>query len=231
MAGPDRDKPHFTHISFDLLKNVGCFFGFQAIMAKLDWNSGGEKNPNKGSRDGSKGKEKLRPMKIPGFKKKSTNTDGEKEMEKVKTDLKAKVDSEKEKKKPEKKSKDKDQPTSSVSDSIEMTKLFKNNDKKKEKKSSNSMTVPDGATMSISAPPTADAGTNPPPNFHNGLTSSASYASSASTPKASTTTAPSTSAKAGDIESMEQIEALIQMKKLPKETVTIHSPESGTTIF
>ena len=37
--------------------------------------------------------------------------------------------------------------------------------------------------------------------------------------------------KASDIESMEQIEALIQMKKLPPETVTIHSPESGTTIF
>lgn len=36
---------------------------------------------------------------------------------------------------------------------------------------------------------------------------------------------------ADKIESMEQIEALIQMKKVPQDTVAIHSPESGTTIF
>ncbi len=34
-----------------------------------------------------------------------------------------------------------------------------------------------------------------------------------------------------EIDSIEQVEALIQMKKLPAETVAIHSPESGTTIF
>ena len=28
-----------------------------------------------------------------------------------------------------------------------------------------------------------------------------------------------------------EVEELIQMKKLPPETITIHSPESGTTIF
>ena len=33
------------------------------------------------------------------------------------------------------------------------------------------------------------------------------------------------------IESMEQVEALIKMKKLPAETVAIHSPESGTTLY
>ncbi len=36
---------------------------------------------------------------------------------------------------------------------------------------------------------------------------------------------------ASEIDSMEQVEALIQQKKLPPETVAIHSPESGTTIF
>ena len=33
------------------------------------------------------------------------------------------------------------------------------------------------------------------------------------------------------IESLEQVEALIKMKKLPAETVAIHSPESGTTLY
>jgi len=33
------------------------------------------------------------------------------------------------------------------------------------------------------------------------------------------------------IESIEQVEELIQMKKLPPETISIHSPESGTTLF
>ena len=33
------------------------------------------------------------------------------------------------------------------------------------------------------------------------------------------------------IESLEQVEELIQMKKLPPETISIHSPESGTTLF
>ncbi len=42
--------------------------------------------------------------------------------------------------------------------------------------------------------------------------------------------APSESGSAA-IESLEQVEALIQQKKLPAETITIHSPESGTTIF
>ncbi len=37
--------------------------------------------------------------------------------------------------------------------------------------------------------------------------------------------------KAEPIESMEQVEALIQQRRLPAETITIHSPESGTTIF
>jgi hypothetical protein len=31
--------------------------------------------------------------------------------------------------------------------------------------------------------------------------------------------------------SIEQVEELIQMKKLPQETISIHSPESGTTLF
>ena len=31
--------------------------------------------------------------------------------------------------------------------------------------------------------------------------------------------------------SLEQVEALIKMKKLPAETVAIHSPESGTTLY
>ena len=43
--------------------------------------------------------------------------------------------------------------------------------------------------------------------------------------------APTTTTDLSEIDSMEKIEALIQMKKLPPETVTIHSPESGTTIF
>ena len=34
-----------------------------------------------------------------------------------------------------------------------------------------------------------------------------------------------------NIESLEQVEELIQMKKLPAETISIHSPESGTTLF
>lgn len=34
-----------------------------------------------------------------------------------------------------------------------------------------------------------------------------------------------------NIESIEQVEELIQMKKLPPETISIHSPESGTTLF
>ena len=34
-----------------------------------------------------------------------------------------------------------------------------------------------------------------------------------------------------NIESIEQVEELIQMKKLPQETISIHSPESGTTLF
>jgi hypothetical protein len=36
---------------------------------------------------------------------------------------------------------------------------------------------------------------------------------------------------ASTIDSIEQVEALIQRNKLPAETVAIHSPESGTTIF
>ena len=36
---------------------------------------------------------------------------------------------------------------------------------------------------------------------------------------------------AAAIESLEQVEALIKMKKLPAETVAIHSPESGTTLY
>lgn len=37
--------------------------------------------------------------------------------------------------------------------------------------------------------------------------------------------------QASDIDSLEQIEALIKSKTVPAETVTIHSPESGTTIY
>ena len=37
--------------------------------------------------------------------------------------------------------------------------------------------------------------------------------------------------QASDIDSLEQIEALIKNKTVPAETVTIHSPESGTTIY
>ena len=39
------------------------------------------------------------------------------------------------------------------------------------------------------------------------------------------------SANNGEFDSVEKVEELIQMKKLPAETITIHSPESGTTIF
>ena len=39
------------------------------------------------------------------------------------------------------------------------------------------------------------------------------------------------SAATGAIDSLEQVEALIKMKKLPAETVAIHSPESGTTLY
>ena len=41
--------------------------------------------------------------------------------------------------------------------------------------------------------------------------------------------AASTSSK--EYDTLEKVEELIQMKKLPAETITIHSPESGTTIF
>lgn len=34
-----------------------------------------------------------------------------------------------------------------------------------------------------------------------------------------------------NIESLEQVEELIKMKNLPQETISIHSPESGTTLF
>ena len=34
-----------------------------------------------------------------------------------------------------------------------------------------------------------------------------------------------------DVDTLEKVEELIQMKRLPQETITIHSPESGTTIF
>ena len=39
------------------------------------------------------------------------------------------------------------------------------------------------------------------------------------------------SAATAAIDSLEQVEALIKMKKLPAETVAIHSPESGTTLY
>jgi hypothetical protein len=65
-----------------------------------------------------------------------------------------------------------------------------------------------------------------------------SSASSAPAMVLSTPTAPTSlqsvtahNGSAAEINSMEQIEALIQMRRLPAETVTIHSPESGTTIF
>ena len=34
-----------------------------------------------------------------------------------------------------------------------------------------------------------------------------------------------------EYDTVEKVEELIQMRKLPPETITIHSPESGTTIF
>ena len=43
------------------------------------------------------------------------------------------------------------------------------------------------------------------------------------------TSAASNSSK--EYDSVEKVEELIQMKRLPPETITIHSPESGTTIF
>lgn len=43
------------------------------------------------------------------------------------------------------------------------------------------------------------------------------------------TSAASNSSK--EYDTVEKVEELIQMKRLPAETITIHSPESGTTIF
>ncbi len=40
-----------------------------------------------------------------------------------------------------------------------------------------------------------------------------------------------TSNNSKDLDTLEKVEELIQMKKLPTETIAIHSPESGTTIF
>lgn len=150
---------------------------------------------------------KLRP-KLPVFKKRTTSTtESDKEaVEKTKSNDSSKKQVKKRTKEPEK---DLHSAPIEGPNGIEMTRLPKAAtatsaaDKRREK---SVRSVPDGKDqVQQQAGPAVTA-----PAVLNGISSAA---------------------MSSEIESMEQIEALIQMKMLPAETVTIHSPESGTTLF
>jgi hypothetical protein len=92
---------------------------------------------------------------------------------------------------------------------------------KSEKKKSGKLHVTSSLAPGSSAPPSVCAGgSSPSPtSLNSGITFGRSQ------------NGDGVSVCSKNIESIEQVEELIQMKKLPPETISIHSPESGTTLF